>query len=288
MDCSGVNNDLLDSNCASSFFISEDTFPPTDEAVSKLPTPSKPLTPPNSRASPTSDLQSLPNFGSESSCRCLIGALGLLEQLLAGPIACTPSKDQPIENATRQLPAIQSVIAENEQSTDAINKMLRCECSQDEYLLTIISLIVFKVLGRYAAAANEKLETDDSQSLNKLHADDQQLPSGHSEQVAHSPAFAGSYGVDGEYHGRMAAQLVLSKLDRVQRLVNLLSQRLKGHGTRTGTVNTPRSVTDDKEPPLGENSASPFSAVMLDQLEVDLRKRLRAVSSDIVDLLRRG
>ena len=287
-DFSGVDNDLLDANSASNFFMSEDTFSPIDEAFSEFPTPSKPLTPPNSRASPTSDAQSLQKFSSEASCRCLIRALGLLEQFLAGPRACTPSKEQPNEDATRQLPAIQSVIAENEQSAEAINNMLLCECSQDEYLLTIISLIIFKVLGRYAAAAHETLDTDDNRSLNKTHPSHQQPPLGHSEQVARSPSFVGSYSGDGEDQSRMAAQLVFSQLDRVERLVNLLSQRLKDHGTRNETVNTPRSVNDDKETPLGKSSASPFSAIMLDQLDADLRKRLRAVSSDITDLLQRG
>ena len=284
MDFRGVSSDSLDSNSVSSFFMSEDTFSPIDEAVSELPTPTKPLTPPNSRASPTSDPQSLQNFGSESSCRCLLRALSLLEQLLAGPIACTLLEEQPNENATRQLSALHSVIAENEQSTEAIDDMLRCECSQDEYLLAIISLIVSKILGRYANAAHEKLEIDDS----RPHPDYQQLSSSQSEQVTRSPTSVGSHCIDGEGQGRMAAQLVLSKLDRVQRLVNLLTQRLKGHGTRNGTVHTPKSVTGGQETPLGESGASTFSAIMLDQFEADLRKRLRAVSSDIVDLLRRG
>ena len=48
------------------------------------------------------------------------------------------------------------------------------------------------------------------------------------------------------------------------------------------------SAADGKDTPSDGESTSPFSAIMLDQLEADLRKRLRALSLEIVDMLRRG
>jgi hypothetical protein len=69
--------------------------------------------------------------------------------------------------------------------------------------------------------------------------------------------------------GRLTAQSVLSELHRVQKLVNALSAKLK------------RYQTDDS---TGDR---PFSSTVLHQLELDLRQRLRALSLEIVDILRR-
>jgi hypothetical protein len=169
------------------------------------------------------------------------------------------------------------VIAENEQTIEAISSMLQCPCSQDGYLLTIMSLIVFKALGWYAAAARETPEalvTDDGQSSSKSPPGHHGHPSCHSEQVLQFPVVVGSYHIDGEDQGRMAAQLVLSELYRVQRLVNQLSKRLK--------------AADGQDIGCDGDNTSPFSATMLNQLEADLRKRLRALSLEIVEMLRRG
>lgn len=282
-----VNNSLLDFDVNGDFnFMTEDAFSFIDKAVSELPSVSKPLSPPNSRGSTTSDAPCFQDFRSESSCSCLIRALGLLKQLFPdASTACARARMQPSENNTCQLPTIQCVLVENEQAIDAVSTMLQCQCSQDEYLLAIISLIVFKVLGWYAAAARQTPVTDGSRSPAMSNPDPRQLSSPHSEQVLQSPAVAGSYSIDGEDQGRMAAQLVLSKLHRVQQLVNVLSQQLKGHRTRDGTI-TPNSAADGTDTPPDRESTSHFSERMLEQLEADLRKRLRALSLDIVDTLR--
>ena len=284
-----VNNDLLDSNGAAALLLSENAFSVIDQAVSELPTLSEPLSPPNSRTSTTSDAQSFEGFRSGSPCSCLIGALGLLKQLFPNAsTVCTRSTRQGYENGTCQRPPFQSVVTENERTIEAISNMLQCPCSQDGYLLTIMSLIVFKVLGWYAAAARETPMTDDSQSPSKSHPDHRLHSLCHSEQVLQSPTVVGSYCIDGEDQGRMAAQLVLSELHRVQRLLNLLSQRLKGHRISNGSVNTPNSAVDCQDSLSDRQSSPPFSAKMLDQLDTDLRNRLRALSLEIIGTLRRG
>lgn len=285
----GVNNGL-DSNDGAALLPPEDAFSVLDEAVAELSTLSKPRSPPNSRASTTtSDAPSFQGCRSESPCSCLIRALGLLKQLSPNTsTACTRSKRQGYENATCQLPTIQSVVAENEQTIEAISNMLQCPCSQDGYLLAIMSLIVFKVLDWYSAAARETPVTDDSQTPSQSHPVHRRHSLCHSEKVLQSPTVVGSYCIDGEDQGRMAAQLVLSELHRVQRLINLLSKRLKGHGTCNGAVVTSNTAADGQDTLSDGESTLPFSATMLDQLEADLRKRLRALSSEIVDMLRRG
>lgn len=91
--------------------------------------------------------------------------------------------------------------------------------------------------------------------------------------------------MDGEYEGRVAAQLVLSELHRVQQLINVLSQRLTAHGLQTSCLELPSSP--DYFYFLNQDSSA-FPVTMLGQLEVDLRKRLRTLSVEIVDILRRG
>ena len=277
----GVNNSHLDFDINGDFnFMTEDAFSFIDKAVSELPSVSKPLSPPNSRGSTISDAPCFQDLRSESSCSCLIRALGLLKQLFPNAsTACARARMQASVNDTCQLPTIQCVLEENQQAIDAVSTMLQCQCSQDEYLLAIMSLIVFKVLGWYAAAARQTPMTDGSRSPAMS------ISSHHSEQVLQSPAVVGSYCIDGEDQGRMVAQLVLSKLHRVQQLVNVLSQHLKGHRTRNGTI-TPNSAADGTDTPPDRESTSHFSERMLDQLEADLRKRLRALSLDIVDVLR--
>ena len=148
-----------------------------------------------------------------------------------------------------------------------------------------MSLIVFKVLGWYAAAARKAPSSDDDnhsmQSPRSCHS----RRSSRFEEVLQDPAVVGSYCLDGEDSARMAAQLVLSELHRVQRLVNQLSRKLKVQTAKNGGLaDTPNSLgyeTSDSEMTL------PLSAVMLDQLEMDLRKRLKALSYEIVEGLRR-
>ena len=290
IDFRAVNNGLLGSDSVAGFSLPDDAFSVIDQADCELPPQSRPRSPPNNRDPIASNAQNPQDFRSQSPHCCLARALGLLNQLFPNASkTCTHSGKLDYENATYSLPTIQSVIAENEETIEAICKMLQCPCSQDGHLLVIMSLIVFKVLGWYAAVARETPTTDKNHSPSKSRPDHGQSPLSYSERVLQSPTVVGSYCIDGEDQGRMAAQLVLSKLHPVQRLVNLLSERLKGYGMRNGTaVGTPDSTADGQNTPVDGESTSPFSASMLDQLEADLRKRLRALSLEIVDMLRRA
>ena len=258
----------------------------SDNAISEFLVLSSPRSPPNSRVSPISDAQSYQDPGTtDSPCFCMVKALGLMKQLFPNQSpTCTTSSIQGFDKHTG-IPTIQAVIAQNEQTTDAISSMLQCSCSQDGYLLAIISLIIFKVLGWYAAAARQTPSSgDDSRSAQSQWTSNFRHPP-HAEQVLQDPATVGSYRLDGEDSARMAAQLVLSKLHCVQRLVNQLSTKLKVQAAKNGMgADTPDSL--DYESADSETSV-PFSAVTLDQLEVDLRKRLMALSLDIREGLRK-
>ena len=92
----------------------------------------------------------------------------------------------------------------------------------------------------------------------------------------------------------MAAQMVLSELHRAQRLVNKLSARFKGHetgraagGLEVAAAVPPNSATDSIDMLCDGNGTWPLSATVFDQLEADLRRRLRTVSLVTVDMIRR-
>jgi hypothetical protein len=229
--------------------------------------------------------------GNEPRRCCLTIALEFLTQLFPNaPTACTLPGSQA---GTCQLPTIECVISKNKQITEAISNMLDCPCLQDEYVVAIISLVVFKVMAWYAAAAGDRSLTDDGMSWSNhfVAYPEQQNPSSFGEQVVHLPTIIGNYCVDGNDQSRMAAQLVLSELHRVQRLVNLLSKRLEDirlrNGGLSGSSSGTSSVADSGDVQVGRTSASSLSGPTFYQLEADLRKRLRAVSSETIDILRR-
>jgi hypothetical protein len=154
------------------------------------------------------------------------------------------------------FPALDAVIDANKQTIDAVGTMLQCPCLHDGYLFTILSLIVFKVLDSYGAAANapEVQRTDvDAAEEDALY---------------------------------MAAQQVLGELHRVQRLVNQISAKIKEQTATDAQGNTCGTSTPCGK--RGESEVSlPFSTVMLSQLEADMRKRLKRLSLGMASHLRR-
>lgn len=88
------------------------------------------------------------------------------------------------------------------------------------------------------------------------------------------------------------ARTVLNHLYRVQRLVNLLSNRFEGmklrkhmHRSSAGSISS--DVFGDVLG-SGPNRAQSISSGAFDTLETDVRKRLRNVWFEIIDLVRRA
>ncbi|KAK6069019.1 zinc finger transcription factor [Seiridium cupressi] len=208
---------------------------------------------------------------------CLMTVFNLMMQLFPNAATgCTmPGKQQ---DGSCSVRTIESVISENKQVIESITKLMDCPCSQDEYVVTIISLVVFKVMGWYAAVASESSQVDDLIDWNSSDSSNLTTSSSLGEQVLHLPTTVGNYCVDGSEQSRMAAQLVLGELHRVTRLVNMLSQRLEDLRLR----NKPSNGA------IGSIKFGPaLSVPTFEQLEQDLRKRLKAVSSETIELLRR-
>ena len=232
---------------------------------------------------------------SDSTCCCLMQALDLMKNLSSTNPPARALSNSP-ENAiapsnrgnSNYSPA-QAVVMENKQTIEAVINMLQCSCAEDGYLPTLLSMIVFKMLGRYAAAAGKQSqgESDGGDKPNMVNSTSGQMrqfgsPSSHNENVR-----------------RMAAQSILSELHRVQQLMNQLSPRLKSHGPGAASQNTERGTPDPKgagqtcrfasiADGIGETPAAPFSANTLEQIEVDLRNYLRSLSSEIIHMLRQS
>jgi hypothetical protein len=154
--------------------------------------------------------------------------------------------------------SLKTVIDANKQTIDAVSTMLQCPCLQDGYLLTIISLIVFKILDSYSAAAIIS-------------------------EVEEPDADADATEDDVLY---MAAQRILGELHRVQRLVKQLSINIKRHTATESQLDIPETVISCGQERKSE-IALPFSTVMLSQLEEDMRKRLKSLSTGMAAHLRR-
>lgn len=260
----------IDSNSNSSKSLS-DAFPAFDDTVSEFLAQS---TPPN----PTIPTKEVHNHQevctAESPCSCLVQALGFMKQLCPLPSnAYTTWATQDLDK-TSAVPTIQAVITRNEATIEAVSTMLKCSCSQDGYLLSVMSLIIFKVLGWYASIARKTPNLHGAQACYSPF-----------EPALNKPSIVGNYCcLDGADSDRMAAQLVLTELHRVRRLVDQLSSKLKVQAAAKkgrGGLGMPEGTDLDNE------MALPLSAVMYDQLDSDLRNRLRALSCEMLDRLRR-
>ncbi|KKK27049.1 hypothetical protein ARAM_005675 [Aspergillus rambellii] len=256
-----------------------------ERRVTKPPTPDALIPPPSGVSDSDTFAQRFQNSpksdASYLQCFCLVRSLGVLKDLFPTSLeGCTTASLDDQESAN-QIPTIQEVITKNEQAIWEISQLLECDCSQDGYILMVLTLAALKVLAWYRAAAAQ----DPPLFEDRQHWGRRPPP----EQVVRAPAVIRNYHVDGEDQGRMAAQLVLSELHGVQRLVNTLYQRLKEQGMRDVQLATPEDITAEGRDFLSERAdPSPVPVSLLDRLATDLRTGLRSLSAEIVGALRRG
>lgn len=283
-----VSNTIDSSDTAA--LVSEDSFSIPEDACADMQVLTNSHTFSHGRPPIAGHVRSGATFCMDSPCCCLITALGFLKDLSPKTAkGCAQAGVQISADAGSPFPTIQSVIAENERIVKALDSILQCSCSQDGYLITVVSLVVFKVLDWYAAAGRAAPTVTTADSY---------IPHPFQIQTRSSSHFADSLCSDGENYGensgRVAAQMVLSELHRAQRLVNELSARFKGQGTGGAEVevgastNTPNGTHNAIDMLCDGEGTWPFSTTMLDQLEANLRGRLRIVSLRIVDMIRQA
>ncbi|KAH8799859.1 aflatoxin regulatory protein-domain-containing protein [Xylogone sp. PMI_703] len=127
-----------------------DRFSKLEDTVSSVTTP---------YSSTFEDTQSSTDFNTtiNPSCSCPVQALGLMVQLLPSPatqygVPPTQQLQSPLTLSTTEAVMI------NKATMEAVSTMLRCPCSKDGYLLTIMSLVVLKTIDRYTGIARKSLQ----------------------------------------------------------------------------------------------------------------------------------
>lgn len=232
------------------------------------------------------------------SCACVAQTLSLVSQLFQESAALPPTSPMslspgPSSGSSQNCGGtINSPLADGEHAIETIRSMLQCPCQQDSHLLALMSLVVFKAVARYQDAARRSTENAETA-----------LAQGTSLYGAAATADSGRTGlaIDEENpHPKLAAQTLLGKLHRVQGLVNAMAERLKSNGSSKANNNDTNKVGDmrtraessfanERRETLGSdlaNASAPFSTTLLSQLEEDLRKQVRSVSQQLVNILR--
>lgn len=189
--------------------------------------------------------------------------------------------------------SIHTVILENKQSMEAISNKVACSsCADDSFLLTVLSMIILKILERYAAVVQaQPYKTGNNRGEVEIPL---RLPisiiySGDDWIRATSHDYNGPYANCGTW--REAAQLVLSELHRAQRLINQLSPKLKGPKERESQNMTPNLRYWGRARSIGDGDRMPVTSMLastLDQMERDVRKSLSTLSAEIINGLRQG
>ncbi|MCJ1275994.1 hypothetical protein MMC21_003799 [Puttea exsequens] len=233
-----------------------------------------------------------------SPCQCLGRVLGLLARLCPGTSGWWNTLGNPNENPSscEQLPDFEHIVAQNEQTSEVIRIILQCSCSNDSYLLVTLSLVVFKIIAWYTAAAraasgeepipgrgasggNGNSSAQCSQNSHHYqyqnHAFETQRsllptpssPSSSSSSSSSSPPSTNNNNLrnsehdsEGEDQQRIAVQRILSKLAGVHVSVDELSDRLRrmwdDQPSKKNKNGDNNKMMMDPSPPLLANSAA--------------------------------
>ncbi|KAI1734858.1 hypothetical protein F4680DRAFT_470624 [Xylaria scruposa] len=218
----------------------------------------------------------------ESQCSCLSRAFDLFKRLSlgfsenAGPLSKSEQVAQQRQND--QDAATRRETGEIKKHVKTILGMAECSCSEDPYFVHLMCLLIFRIMDLYKSA------------IRRSDAREEHKPG---QEMAKAPANTKATGADDDDKIRITAQLYFGELHLVQRLIGILSSRLQRFG---GQQNGEQSLLmgnsatyDNTDLEFREKSVhSPLPLTLSRQLEVDLRRRLRALSGEIVDVIRDG
>jgi hypothetical protein len=200
----------------------------------------------------------------DSATCCLMPALDLMKSLSVRN--STPNEMSPAQvgGTNPSSSPAQSVVEDTKQAIEVVTSMTKCACAEDGYLLAVLSMLVLKIIARFGTVVLKQ-------------------PSDMAANIRHD-----------EGATRTTAQLVLGELHRVQRLINQLSPRLQSYNAilggswevpgRQGTGREFRISTYAR----GDMKTAPFSATILEQLEIDLRKAVSGLSTKLIYILRQS
>jgi hypothetical protein len=209
-----------------------------------------------------------------SSCGHLTRALDLLKMLSLGrqlPQASVPGLESSVasDETNKNKGRIHTVLKENKHCIEVVEEILGCKCSDDCFLHTTLSMVVLKMLGRYAIAARtHPVGTSGGES-----EQDMFISMGFtSHETGNEHTKRRAYDGSSDEVGTVAPRLVLRELYHVQRLVNQIT-------TKVQSIQEAGGNEDDL-------MMGPFSTSTLDQIKSDLRNNLNTLSTRLIKRLR--
>lgn len=212
--------------------------------------------------------------GNTTSC-CLSRALDNLNRLSSKDAMRCRNADlnnQPHSADRRSSDTVQAVIARNEEAFHDMERILKCTCSSNGFVVTTMALVVFKALDWYASAVRLTSEMGAVA-----------FPEARSGSTPSSPrsiiSSTGQYctGVDA---ATKSAQQVLVELHRVQQFLTKLDPHIRA------CTRSPSTGIASADQDSSQRSATPFSSTIVEKLEPELRRRVRELSLDIMKILR--
>jgi hypothetical protein len=190
------------------------------------------------------------------SCPAVISRL-LPELFLSSRRTCERNQTQ---SAEPQSESLLDICARNKRISEAMDAMVECACSQDIHVLFLVGLCTSKVMSHYLGATERDHKKNAQRAGDPFNTDEDQEMQPEMED-------------DGTEAKIMSARMVLGELHRIQRLLARLSDRLK----RT----EPKGDASHASTGLGGSAKSeqesPFTRLMLQQLDHSLRGHLRYV-----------
>ncbi|PVI02104.1 hypothetical protein DM02DRAFT_653858 [Periconia macrospinosa] len=140
-----------------------------------------------------------------------------------------------------------------------MDSMVECACSQDIHVLFLLGLCTSKVMSYYMVA------TQRGHLQSAQRAGDSCSPNQHQHPQPETE--------DGDTEAKiMSARMVLGELHRIQRLLARLSDRLKRKEPKDDPANSSTDLDFAKN-----DLETPFTRLMLEQLDHSLRAHLRYV-----------
>ncbi|KAL4867601.1 hypothetical protein BDV12DRAFT_117909 [Aspergillus spectabilis] len=230
----------------------------------------------------------------DTSCGCVTEALDLLKTLSSAqsfPASSVSGASPAPSSSMAAMGSAQAVLVENKHHVETVSNLLSCSsCTEDAFRLVIVSMIVLKILERYASAARIQVFGSRAGSV-----ESDTGPRSANSMISSSKdqmrALSRTYTMprDDSASGYAPARLVLSELHRVQRLVNRLSPKLRGskEGDARGMEHTMwgrLQVANGND----KTQSTPFSSNTLAQMESDMRNSLSSLSADIINRLRQN
>lgn len=148
--------------------------------------------------------------GSTSSHDCTQFAFQTLNSLYSPP-ATQPSAGD-FNGSSNGLPTLDSVISTNKAAVDKLFVLLGCPCSSNPHFSTTIAFTIVKILSWYQAISGANHSEVDS-------------PVTQMEAFSHSPISMSEFSPLADSEDAFRAQLVLTELRKVEKLIDKFSER---------------------------------------------------------------